>query len=314
MSILKQKIYKCVVSYITMENTNEKYLEFYNYCKGLLNLSDSTLNMYFYWISWLDETRLEEPNYLINLLAQHKNNGVLRAMIKNYIEFANLNIKLPSKKKGHEKSRLPKQYKAIELKDLVNYAYNLSFAKGIIIELLVHGGLRRGEIPAIKINDLNWKKMIDEGTDYIELQVTGKGNKQRLVILPLSVADNIIKQFKRQDSTFFKNMGILSVELDNIRNLSNIDSLLIQRKNGKPLNEQMIYDYVSRLSLKVLNKRIHPHELRKYCATNLIYSGANIIDVKNYLGHESVKTTEIYINKDKSESIKNIGKILSEKS
>lgn len=48
-----------------------------------------------------------------------------------------------------------------------------------------------------------------------------------------------------------------------------------------------------KLSKKV-GFRIHPHKLRKTGANIMIENGAGIFDVKNYLRHSSVKTTEFY--------------------
>jgi site-specific recombinase XerD len=42
----------------------------------------------------------------------------------------------------------------------------------------------------------------------------------------------------------------------------------------------------------------HPHALRHTCATQLLQHGANVADVRRFLGHASVKTTSIYLASD----------------
>lgn len=42
----------------------------------------------------------------------------------------------------------------------------------------------------------------------------------------------------------------------------------------------------------------HPHALRHTCATHLLQHGANIADIRRFLGHASVKTTSIYLASD----------------
>jgi site-specific recombinase XerD len=42
----------------------------------------------------------------------------------------------------------------------------------------------------------------------------------------------------------------------------------------------------------------HPHALRHTCATHLLQHGANVADVRRFLGHASVKTTSIYLASD----------------
>jgi len=45
-----------------------------------------------------------------------------------------------------------------------------------------------------------------------------------------------------------------------------------------------------------IEKKISPHKLRHTYATNLMNAGAERVDIKALLGHESVATTQIYTN------------------
>ena len=76
---------------------------------------------------------------------------------------------------------------------------------------------------------------------------------------------------------------------------SNADDLIFNRKSDIKFNE----DYVSKQFKKALraaklNDDIHFHTLRHSFASNLVQRGVNLYVVKELLGHEDIKTTQIY--------------------
>ena len=76
---------------------------------------------------------------------------------------------------------------------------------------------------------------------------------------------------------------------------SKVDNYIFNRKSDIKFNE----DYVSKQFKKAvraakLNNDIHFHTLRHSFASNLVQRGVNLYVVKELLGHENIKTTQIY--------------------
>lgn len=146
------------------------------------------------------------------------------------------------------------------------------------IMLMYSCGLRVSELVSLTINDL----YLSDGF----IQVTGKGDKQRLV--PIG------KRTIRQLEYYF----------DNYRNVieSNEDiNYVILNQRGKKISRTTVFKVIKELAAKAnISKTVSPHTLRHSFATVLVESGADLRAVQQMLGHESITTTEIYTHLDKS--------------
>ena len=146
-----------------------------------------------------------------------------------------------------------------------------------IIETLYGSGLRVSEIVNLNLSNLFFKESL--------IQVTGKGNKQRLV--PMG---SISKKY-------------LEIYIKQVRNFQKIDNkdqdLVFLNRNGKQLTRQMIFTLIRTLGSKAkIDKKISPHTFRHSFATHLLENGADLRTIQILLGHESITTTEIYTHLD----------------
>jgi integrase/recombinase XerD len=140
----------------------------------------------------------------------------------------------------------------------------------MLFGLLLNSGLRISEALALKASDVR----LVAGTAK-SVRVIGKGDKERLV--PLPGAFGAVFGFWLKDR--------------------NRAETIFAKADGKPVSPQAARAYLRLMLDKAgIEKKISPHKLRHTYATNLLNAGAELVDIKALLGHESIATTQIYTN------------------
>lgn len=144
-----------------------------------------------------------------------------------------------------------------------------------LISLMYESGCRVQELIDLKIGDISFRSPNT-------VKLTGKGSKAR--IIPISVnATSIIKSYLKS--------------IDN----NNVASQVFINRYGKPLSRSGVSYVLSKYGQmacktqpELYPTRLHPHILRHSKAMHLLENGVNLIYIRDFLGHSSVTTTEIY--------------------
>ena len=141
-----------------------------------------------------------------------------------------------------------------------------------MLELMYSSGLRVSELLNLEVNDIDFDMNI--------VRCFGKGSKERIV--PLSdVATSYL-----HDYIYIYRNTLLKHKITNI---------LFLNSRGDKLSRQGFFKILKQLALeKGINKDLSPHTIRHSFATHLIDHGADLRSVQTMLGHENVKTTQIY--------------------
>lgn len=146
-----------------------------------------------------------------------------------------------------------------------------------IIEILYGCGLRVSELVNLEFSQLMLREEF--------LIARGKGEKERMVPMsPVSVE-------------------WLCAYVEGPRNEVDIqpgeENIVFLGRRGRRLTRQMIFTIIRKLALLAdIRRTISPHTLRHSFATHLLEGGANLRAIQQMLGHESIGTTEIYLNID----------------
>lgn len=239
----------------------EKFLEFLKR-KGL---AKRTVKEYMSYHQIVDGLEMNQD--LINEFVIHKrtSNLMARAFLRNYLEFLNrydLIQRIP-RRTGRVPKKIPKYLEKNEVEMLINGANR--FRDRVMVALAFDGGLRCDEIIKMRPIDIN-----AETWDPTEIKIKGKGKKERVVMISPSAMEYL-----------FHYMKVTGLEVRDKRLLF-------------PISGDRFHDALTKLSRRILNKNVNPHQLRHSCASYLREKGWDIIDIKEYLGHESVATTQMY--------------------
>ena len=145
-----------------------------------------------------------------------------------------------------------------------------------IIEVLFSCGLRVSELVNLKFNDMFEREKF--------LRIVGKGDKERLV----PISDTALHEIK---------LWLYDRNLMNIKP-GEQDYVFLNRR-GAHLTRTMILIMIKRTADDAgITKTVSPHTLRHSFATELLKGGADLRAIQEMLGHENIKTTQIYTHID----------------
>jgi len=155
-------------------------------------------------------------------------------------------------------------------------ADGLALRDHAILEMLYAGGLRVGEICALRVEDVH--------LDQARAQVRGKGDKERIVPLGRSAVEALERYLAVGRPELVKS----GLE----RGSHVVQRALFLSVRGHALTRQWVWEMVR--SVSGTGSKASPHMLRHSCATHMVEHGADLRSVQTLLGHADIATTQVY--------------------
>ncbi len=164
---------------------------------------------------------------------------------------------------------------------------SLAIRDRAFLEVMYAGGLRVDEAMHIRIGDL----MFGEKTSKI--RILGKGSKERMVI----IGNRAVKWLR----------DYLEFHRSQLTETSGMNELVFVSARGNALTRATIWKMLQKAAVDagINPAKVHPHVLRHSFATHMLNGGANLMVIKELLGHSSIATTQIYLtvsDRDKTEA------------
>ncbi len=204
--------------------------------------------------------KLSSIKFLFNKVLKHK-------IITEDIEYPKAQRKIPD---ALTKEEISKLFSVVSNKKHL-----------LLLKFMYGSGLRVSECVNFKIRDMNF----DNATAKV---MSGKGNKQRMIILS--------KDFMNEVRFYIEKRKIKSEYLFTSKNNPN-----------KPITARMAQKVIEKAAEKAgFEKRVYCHILRSSFATHLLESNVDIRYIQELLGHSDLSTTQRYtkVNMEQLRKIK----------
>ena len=138
-----------------------------------------------------------------------------------------------------------------------------------MLELLYATGIRVGELTGLNLGDVDLARGL--------AQVTGKGNKQRVVPFGDEAAAAVSEW----------------LEFGRAELAGDTQAMFVGSRGGR-IDQRQVRRIVERAGQRAGVEHVSPHTLRHTTATHMLEGGADLRVVQEMLGHTSLQTTQIY--------------------
>ncbi len=145
-----------------------------------------------------------------------------------------------------------------------------------LLEFLYATGLRVSELVGMDVDDINYKERL--------VRVRGKGKKERIVPFGKAAGESLVDYLRKR---ILINKGKID------------ERAVFLNYRGERLTSRSVERIVDKhIEISATRRKISPHSLRHSFASHLLSRGADLRAIQEFLGHESLATTQKYTHID----------------
>jgi site-specific recombinase XerD len=253
-------------------------------------------------LSWQEVTAVDLRTYLTSLDPSPNYFHRVHSSLKKWFHYLKdvIHIRednpLDTLKKPKKSSHHPPALSMPQVRDLIQTALedsrpNERIRNWTLIAFMVNTGLRVAEVANMNESDLSFKDGLPHRIDIV-----GKGNKQRRVILSAN-AKTALQQWMRHRRSL-----LIDLPPNPSQDREAIWIVPAGRYKGNRITPAAIRKIMRTFGNKAnIQTNVHPHLLRHTYGTELARRKVSLHTIKELLGHASLATTGIYLHADDAE-------------
>lgn len=290
------------------EGKNEHYLKRFLLAKAVAGCTKSTIKSYSDYLNRFFSamakdadtiTAVEIQGYLAQAITRSStaNADNIRRVLSSFYGWCQreeLILKNPMNKVEKIKVRKKKKHALTDLEcEQMRNACKSSRDKAIV-DVLLSTACRVSELVSIKISDIEGNRV----------EILGKGQKFRSVYLNAKAQVSIRNYLAERSDT---NPYLFPMMNPKCRSSENFHALRKMTEwyrdpdcvdQAGCMDKGTVETVLRNLGKKCGIENVHPHRLRRTCATAALKRGMPIEQVSKMLGHENISTTQIYLDLD----------------
>jgi integrase/recombinase XerD len=250
-------------------------------CKGIAEIKELQTHQIQAYYQHISNRPSKKNGGALSLKTTHSHMNIVRDVLEmllqegelTYNPIATLKFQYP---RSSEERNIATQEEIMQLYEVAQNAQQRA-----ILSLAYGCGLRVSELVACNIEDIRFR-------DKILIVPRGKGNKRRVV--PMS--NGVIKDISNY---YYNEREALTEGRDYVKNSS---AFMLHSRGGRMQKDtynkilKLLIDATENQELK--EKNITIHNLRHSIASHLLEQGIAVEQVRIFLGHQQLETTQIY--------------------